>query len=171
MQEFFGSFKEATLETSADKKQTLSYVVPWYNILLEHVEQLSDEYVEKLRNFSSNSRTKRNSRQDRIQRTPGKETLENLLDAAECAKNKLESYFNISSDYCILAVVLDPRQKLQFYDDESKSDDENALERSKIYTQIKFFYMKNMCQKVYLLVWIKKTVEFSKKGELTQAIN
>ena len=41
-------------------------------------------------------------------RVPGSETVENILDACRESFMKLENYFNISSDYCIIAIVLDP---------------------------------------------------------------
>jgi hypothetical protein len=31
-----------------------------------------------------------------------------------------QNYFNVSSDYCIIAIVLDPRFKLDFYHDSQR---------------------------------------------------
>ena len=65
-------------------------------------------------NYSGNSRRTNT-------KLHGKETVENIRDAASCASKKLQQYYDISSEHCTIAVVLDPRHKLQFYEDELKS--------------------------------------------------
>lgn len=78
----------------------------------------------------------RNSTLARIQ----SEITENLRDAAEVAYQKLEKYFNISSDYCIASVVLDPRHKLDFYNEDGRSEAENYQQRTEIHRPIKDLY-------------------------------
>ncbi|XJO73688.1 hypothetical protein BDV3_004629 [Batrachochytrium dendrobatidis] len=41
---FFQPFKQATMECSSNKYQTLSYVIPWYNVLLDHCENAVNDY-------------------------------------------------------------------------------------------------------------------------------
>ncbi|KAK6093374.1 hypothetical protein MT418_005999 [Batrachochytrium dendrobatidis] len=41
---FFQPFKEATMECNINKHQTLSYVIPWYNVLLDHCENAVSDY-------------------------------------------------------------------------------------------------------------------------------
>ncbi|KAJ8325899.1 hypothetical protein O5D80_005544 [Batrachochytrium dendrobatidis] len=45
---------------------------------------------------------------------------------------RLDKYFNVSSNHCVIAVVLDPRHKLEFYDDENQDAQENASQKEKI---------------------------------------
>ena len=67
----------------------------------------------------------------------GFETLENLRDASSAAYNCLLRYFDISSDYCALAVFLDPRHKLDFYSDPDQSDEMNLVDRSRVTKQVR----------------------------------
>ncbi|KAK6093373.1 hypothetical protein MT418_005998 [Batrachochytrium dendrobatidis] len=53
---------------------------------------------------------------------------------------KLDKYFNVSSNHCVIAVVLDPRHKLEFYDDENQNAQENASQKEKIKRQIQSVY-------------------------------
>lgn len=45
--------------------------------------------------------------------------------------------YDISSEHGTIAVVLDPRHKLQFYDDEKRANEENYQERTRISNYIK----------------------------------
>ncbi|KAJ8329983.1 hypothetical protein O5D80_001914 [Batrachochytrium dendrobatidis] len=45
---------------------------------------------------------------------------------------KLDKYFNVSNNHCVIAVVLDPQHKLEFYDDENQNVQENAFQKEKI---------------------------------------
>ena len=62
----------------------------------------------------------------------GTEMYSNLRDMAEHAFDKLNKYFNVSSDFFMLAIVLDPRMKLTFYEDRDKSPTWNIEEKLKI---------------------------------------
>ena len=114
---FFSTFKEATNETDGELGQTLLLVVPWNNEFLDFCK------VERQR-FNNLAQ----AGSDNIS-TAALETLKNatktknldLSDAAHEAYIKLEKYFNISSDFAILAVVLDPRHKITFYEDPKRS--------------------------------------------------
>jgi hypothetical protein len=58
-------------------------------------------------------------------------TNANLRDACHASFAKLDKYYNIYSDYCTIAILLDPRLKLDFYVDADKttrqiSDDQNS---------------------------------------------
>jgi hypothetical protein len=102
-----------------------------YNVILDHCDETKEKYQALLKLHYSGNSTRTNNR------ILGKETIENLVDAATCAAEKLGQYYDISSEHSTIAVVLDPRHKLQFYEDESKSDDENAEERSRIVNQVR----------------------------------
>ena len=60
-----------------------------------------------------------------------------LQDAAKAAFAKLNKYYNISSELCTIATVLDPRLKLNFY----KADVGTSAEDPKeILSYVKSFY-------------------------------
>ncbi len=48
-----------------------------------------------------------------------------LSEAAKSAKEKLGEYFDISSDACVVAIMLDPRRTLAFYRDYQVLDENN----------------------------------------------
>jgi hypothetical protein len=52
----------------------------------------------------------------------------NLADAAKAAYSRLNKYYDISSELCTMATVLDPRLKLQFFKDGSENGGENPGE-------------------------------------------
>lgn len=107
--------RDATEILSGQNYPTLSIVVPVYNILLEHLETKCDNapsasvYVES----------------------------DYLQDAAKAAFAKLNKYYDISSELCTIATVLDPRLKLEFYKDGSGNGGENPGE---IREYVKLFY-------------------------------
>jgi uncharacterized protein YerC len=74
-------------------------VVPLYNQLLDHIQQ------------------KLNSMND----------LDDIYDAITACFKKLENYYNISSEICTAATILDPRYKTSPYEDE---ENPNSIERS-----------------------------------------
>lgn len=90
--EFLEPFKHASLEVQADRYPTISHVLPWYDFLLDHSEGIRDNT-----NVS-----------------------ESLHDSASAAFDKLEKYYNISSEHLTIAILLDPRLKLHFFAAEGK---------------------------------------------------
>lgn len=83
-------------------------------------------------------RTKtRVDRNMKLQSNPGLETVNNIIDACNESFQKLENYFNISSEYCTIEIVLDPRFKLDFFDDSSKSTQENEIQKKETWDAVK----------------------------------
>jgi hypothetical protein len=66
---------------------------------------------------------------------PGKEMRKDIGDACDAALAKLDKYYNISSKCCTAAIVLDPRLKLDYYEDPKKTDLENDAQKSEVYNQ------------------------------------
>lgn len=83
------------------------------------------------------------SRGRKSDKIPGKETVQNILDACDQSSMKLNSYFNISSDYCIIAIVLDPRFKLDFYHSDKRTAQENEAKKFKVWQQVEAVYRKD----------------------------
>jgi uncharacterized protein DUF4413 len=86
---FFKPFKEVTTIMSGSTYPTLSTTVPLYNILIDHIEDTVD-----LENA------------DQI-----------IIAAAATCKEKLEEYYNKTNKTCLIATILDPRFKIQYYED------------------------------------------------------
>jgi hypothetical protein len=91
-------------------------VVPAYTIILNHLETLASSP-----SYHSSVYTESSSAED----------------AAKAAFAKLNKYYDISSELCTIATVLDPRLKLNFY----KADLETSAEDPKqILSYVKSFY-------------------------------
>lgn len=112
--------RDATEVLSGQHYPTLSMVVPIYNILLTHLE----------------AKCKPNEPPNEPSTSMYIET-DFLADAAKTAYTKLNKYYNISSELCTIATVLDPRLKLQFYKDGSENVGENPRE---IREYVRLFY-------------------------------
>ena len=82
---------------------------------------------------------------DRTGKVPGSQTVDNILDACRESFEKLEDYFNISSDYCTIAIVLDPRFKLDFYHDPAKTDWENDYQKKETWVKVSRVFKANYC--------------------------
>lgn len=145
--------------TCGEKLQTLSAVIPWFNELLNHAERYQNSALAEIQwrsdagtrgTVSRRNRGQSPNSKDPIDYDQGMESatgrtldgmvdlsetsgdaLDDVRDAAEAAFDKLEQYFDISSDYCAIAVILDPRHKLDFFEDDSNSAEENKAEREK----------------------------------------
>jgi hypothetical protein len=86
---FFKPFKEVTILMSGSTYPTLSTTVPLYNILIDHIEDTASlESAEQI-----------------------------IITAAAICKEKLEEYYNKTNKTCLIATILDPRFKIQYYED------------------------------------------------------
>lgn len=51
-----------------------------------------------------------------------------MIAAVDSCSSKLLKYYNISSETCTVATILDPRFKLEYYEDPDKDPIENETE-------------------------------------------
>lgn len=86
---FLKPFKEVTTIMSSSTYPTLSITIPLYNTLIDHIEDAAS--------------------MDNIE--PG------FAEAIESCKNKLLEYYNKTNETYLIATILDPRLKLQYYKD------------------------------------------------------
>jgi hypothetical protein len=115
--ELLNPLKSATEIMSGDSYPALNLVVPTYTALLNHLELLSNDAVTTMYAES-----------------------DFIKDASKDAFNKLNKYYNISSELCTIATVLDPRLKLDFY----KADkNPMAEDPEEIRAYVKSFYDKD----------------------------
>ena len=87
--EFLSPFKECTLLVNAQSTVTLSLVVTLYNRLLDHVQN-ELEHIDE---------------------------IDPMFHAFTACFQKLEHYYNVSSELCTSATLLDPRFKTSEYED------------------------------------------------------
>lgn len=107
--------KSATEIMSGDSYPSLNMVVPAYVAIMAHLER-----------FSSGG-------------DGGSMYTESdfKIDASKAALMKLAKYYDISSELCTIATVLDPRLKLDFYRDDKNPSAEDPEE---IRSYVKSFY-------------------------------
>jgi hypothetical protein len=96
--EYLQKFKDVSTGLCGDKYPTLSMVVPQYNRLLKHLEK----YGEKTRPAALAT------------------SIDPLHRSVVAAHAKIKTYYNVTSETYTIATVLDPRLKLDFYDNEEK---------------------------------------------------
>jgi uncharacterized C2H2 Zn-finger protein len=108
--------KKATELLSGDSYPSLNMVVPCYVMLMNHLERLSS-CNDVGRSIYTESDFK--------------------VDASKAALMKLNTYYDVSSELCTIATVLDPRHKLDFYKSDQKTSADNPEE---IRSYVKSFY-------------------------------
>ena len=109
-------FKKATELLSGDSYPSLNMVVPCYVLLMNHLQRLSS---------CNDGGTSMYTESDF------------KVDASKAALMKLNKYYDISSELCTIATVLDPRHKLDFYKADKNLSADNPEEISSF---VKSFY-------------------------------
>ena len=80
----------------------LFMIIPLYNVLIDHTEDFINE------NENNNNENNNNN---------SNEELSINLAAKNCQKKLLE-YYNKTNDTCIIVIILDPRLKMEYYNDD-----------------------------------------------------
>ena len=75
---------------SSSSYPTLSMVIPLYNTLIDHTEDYAFKEEDSL-----------------------------IKTAATNSRTKLLNYYNKTNDTCIIVTILDPRLKMDYYNDDS----------------------------------------------------
>lgn len=83
-----GQFKETTEIISASSYPTLSSIIPGYNTLIDHLEDMCSK----------------------------KEVDKTIKEAAAACLEKFKEYYNKTNKASLLAVILDPRFKIEYYE-------------------------------------------------------
>jgi len=117
---FLKNFKEITVMISSLSYPTLSTEIPLYNFLLDHTE-----------NFIIN-----NDRSSFIYK------------AATKCHDKLLEYYNKTNDICIVVTILDPRLKMEYYENEEIWSKD---QKNEIYTRLVFYCFINILSYNYNL--------------------
>ena len=93
---------------SASSYSTLSMVIPLYNALIDHTEDYAFADEDSF-----------------------------IKRVAIKSRDKLLNYYNKTNDACIIVTILDPRLKMDYYNDETWDDDQ----RKEIKEKLIFFYL------------------------------
>lgn len=113
---FLKPFKKATLSGSGAKITTLSELLPWYSFLLDLLDEarkVCKLYLIHQVDGTFGTQVKRDQLGDAV--------CVDLRDACESAFAKLDKYFQIHSELCVIATILDPRLKTEFWKIENNS--------------------------------------------------
>lgn len=114
---FLKPFYTATMKTNGQSFVTVSIVIAHYNQLLDHCSKT----------MQSNSANPLRDSSD-------------LHDAASYAHDKLEGYYNCSSEHFTIATLMDPRMKLEYYKDPNKDEAGNQNDAEEKQQQFREVY-------------------------------
>jgi hypothetical protein len=103
-------FKQVTERISGQHYGTFNTVLPLYNFLMDHCEEIRIKYL----NWSKGMARSPYRTINRIS-----EILGDLIQASKAAYEKFDKYYNIQSDFAISTLVLDPRLNVSYYLDEN----------------------------------------------------
>ena len=94
---------------------TISTTIPLYNHLIDHIEDIieddeSDDNISEGEPIAANTESESDTT---------KEEKWSLLikEASKKCKEKLLEYYNKTNDSYLISIILDPRLKLQYYQD------------------------------------------------------
>ncbi|CAB4377007.1 unnamed protein product [Rhizophagus irregularis] len=112
---FLEKFKEITVLMSGSSYPTLSMLIPLYNALIDHMEDYMFEDEDVNENEDENEGDDENGSVD-------EESI--IKKAATNGREKLLQYYNKTNDACVIVTILDPRLKMEYYNDETWNDDQ-----------------------------------------------
>jgi len=100
---------------------TLSSVIPLYNLLIDHVEDTIENDLDE-NNENEDDDGNDNENEDEVENENNDNNNNNnkwkkLKNAAKKCRKKLLEYYNKTNDSYLIATILDPRLKLEYYRD------------------------------------------------------
>jgi hypothetical protein len=130
---FLEKFKEITVLMSGSSYPTLSMFIPLYNALIDHMEDymFEDEDENENKNEDENEGDDENGSED-------EESI--IKKAAINSREKLLQYYNKTNDAYVIVTILDPRLKMEYYNDETWNDDQRKEIREKLILKFIFNY-------------------------------
>jgi len=123
---------------SSSSYPTLSTTVPLYNILIDHLEDIigNNETEDDDNNII-------NTENDNIEddNNENEKWSQLIKNAAKKCKRKLIEYYNKTNDSYLVSVILDPRLKLTYFQDNNWEDElVNKTQKMLVYYYFKFYY-------------------------------
>ena len=122
---------------SSSSYPTLSTTVPLYNILIDHLEDIIGN-----NETEDDDNNNINTENDNIEDDNENEKWSQLIkNAAKKCKRKLIEYYNKTNDSYLVSVILDPRLKLTYFQDNNWEDElVNKTQKMLVYYYFKFYY-------------------------------
>ena len=123
---------------SSSSYPTLSTTIPLYNILIDHLEDIigNNETEDDDNNII-------NTENDNIEddNNENEKWSQLIKNAAKKCKRKLIEYYNKTNDSYLVSVILDPRLKLTYFQDNNWEDElVNKTQKMLVYYYFKFYY-------------------------------
>ena len=123
---------------SSSSYPTLSTTVPLYNILIDHLKDIigNNETEDDDNNII-------NTENDNIEddNNENEKWSQLIKNAAKKCKRKLIEYYNKTNDSYLVSVILDPRLKLTYFQDNNWEDElVNKTQKMLVYYYFKFYY-------------------------------
>ena len=144
---------EATTICSGQDYPTFSSVLPIYNSIMDHFEKSKRYYeeakkfisldnpdaidIKKLSDFYPHNWASVVPSDSHI---PTAGMLKDMIHGCEAALGKLDKYYNVQSDFSIVAVVLDPRLGLEFYRDPNKTEYQNEIDMTNAKNEVVHYF-------------------------------
>ncbi|CAB4385608.1 unnamed protein product [Rhizophagus irregularis] len=110
--DFLELFKEVTAVISGSTYSTLFMIILLFNFLINHVEDIIGDENEEVNDENDDENDDENIRIEK-----------SIKKAAKYCKDKLLKYYVKTNNAYSIAVILDPRLKIQYFKDEEWGDD------------------------------------------------
>jgi hypothetical protein len=102
---------------SGSTYSTLSMTIPLFNFLVDHVEDtIGDEESDENNDENDND-------DDNDDENNDEKIEKSIKKAAKSCREKLLKYYNKTNNAYLIAVILDPRLKMQYFKDEEWDDE------------------------------------------------
>lgn len=100
---------------SSSSYPTLSITIPLYNILIDHIEdhisEESNDEINEINEINEETESDVNSEKN-------DEWNQLINEASVKCRTKLMEYYNKTNDSYLISIILDPRLKLQYFQDQ-----------------------------------------------------
>jgi hypothetical protein len=103
---------------SSSSYPTLSITIPLYNILIDHVEDiLKESNDENEKDVGNEDDDKINEEAEETESEKDGKWNQLIRDASNKCRTKLLEYYNKTGDSYLISIILDPRLKMQYFQD------------------------------------------------------
>ena len=122
---------------SSSSYPTLSTTIPLYNILIDHLEDIIGNNETEDDN-NNNINTEDDNTEDDNENEKWSQLIKKVAKKCE---GKLIEYYNKTNDSYLVSVILDPRLKLTYFQDNNWEDElVNKIQKMLVYYYFKFYY-------------------------------
>jgi hypothetical protein len=102
---------------SSSSYPTLSITIPLYNILIDHVEDTLKKLDDENEKDDNNEEAEETESDVYTETEKDEEWNQLIKDASNKCRTKLLEYYNKTGDSYLISIILDPRLKLQYFQD------------------------------------------------------